>query len=349
MDTAGVRVALLGYVTPEVQANQSERLRGMRIGEGELALHDALAKVRDARPALTVLLASVGATCDTLACNGDVVRLAEQLRGTGVDLIVAGEGSAPIETRVAGIPIVGAGGPGGLAVADLVKTPAGGREVRVRVERVAAGPAQPGTPLAAVLGKVTVRSDSFDRRVVARLKQPLERGGRQDAVGGMVADARRNAAHADLGLVQDASIRGGLAAGPVTLARLRDVEPAGQPLVLLKLTGRELHDLLERTLADSAGPAAHLAGAVVRYDPRAPAGRRIRSVALAGGRKLRDEDSYTLVTDEATASGAGDLLPGGLNPERLGIRDVDAVATYLRRLPQPVELGASVAFQSTRR
>ena len=350
VDTAGLRVALLGYVTPDVQATQApERLRGLRLGEGELALHDALTEVRRSGPALTVLMAYAGAACDTLACDGEILRLAEQLRGRGVDLIVAGQGAAPMETRVAGIPIVGPGGPGGLAVADVVKTAAGGREIRVRIERVAAGPARPGTPLASVLGRVQTRTDSSDRRVVARLKRPLERGGRQDAVGGMVAEARRNAAHADLGLVQDASIRGGLAAGPVTLARLREVEPAGQPLVRLQLTGGELRDLLERTLTDSAGPSAHLAGAIVRYDPRAPAGRRVRSVALAGGRKLRAEAAYTLVTDEATASGRGDLLPGGRPAERLGIRDVEAVATYLRRLPQPVELGASVAFQSTRR
>jgi len=210
-------------------------------------------------------------------------------------------------------------------------------------------PARPGTPLAAVLGRVQTRSDSFDRRIVARLKRPLQRGGPQDAVGGMVAEARRNAGHADLGLVQDASIRGGLAAGPVTLARLREVEPAGTPLVTIRLSGADLRDLLERTLTDPSGPSVHLAGAVVRYDPRAPAGRRIRNVTLAGGRKLRPEASYTLVTDEAVAEGRGDLVAGGVAAERLGIRDVDAVASYLRRLPQPVELGASVAFQSTRR
>jgi 2',3'-cyclic-nucleotide 2'-phosphodiesterase (5'-nucleotidase family) len=230
-----------------------------------------------------------------------------------------------------------------------LKTRAGGGVIRVGVVGVAAGPAGPGTPLASLLGRVETRGDSSERRVVARLKRPLPRGGRQDAVGAMVAEARRNAGHADLGLVQDAAIRGGLAAGPVTLAGLRDVEPAGAPLVLLRLTGGQVRDLLERTLADSAGPSAHLAGAVVRYDPRASAGRRIRSVALAGGRKLRPEDSYTLVTDAATAAGRGDLVPGGIAAERLGVRDVDAVATYLRRLPQPVELGPSMAFQSTRR
>jgi 2',3'-cyclic-nucleotide 2'-phosphodiesterase (5'-nucleotidase family) len=350
VDTAGLRLALLGYVTPEVLAAQpGERLHGLRVGDGELALHDALAQVRSARPGLTVLLAYAGATCDTLSCEGEIVSLAEQLRGSGVDLIVAGQGARPVETRVAGIPIVGPGGPGGLAVADLVKTPAGGREVRVRVERVAAGPARTGTPLAAVLDKVGTRTDSLDRRVVARLKRPLERAGRQDAVGGMVAEARRNAARADLGLVQDAAIRGGLAAGPVTLARLREVEPAGAQLVLVRLSGGELRDLLERTLIDPAGPSAHLAGAIVRYDPRAAPGRRLRGVTLAGRRKLRPEESYTLVTDEATAGGGGGLIPGGHAAERLGLRDVDAVATYLRRLPQPVELGASVVYQSTRR
>jgi len=184
--------------------------------------------------------------------------------------------------------------------------------------------------------------------VVARLKSPLERGGRQDAVGAMVAAARRNAARADLGLVRDASIRGGLAAGPVTLAGLRTVEPAGEPLVLVQLGGSEIRELLERTLADSAGPSVHLSGAVIRYDPRSAPGRRIRNVTLAGGRKLEADASYTLVTDAATASGTGGVLPGGRAGVRLGLADVEAVAAYLRRLPQPVELGPSVAFQSTR-
>jgi 2',3'-cyclic-nucleotide 2'-phosphodiesterase (5'-nucleotidase family) len=349
VDTAGLRVALLGYVTPDVQTMQPpERLGGLRFGEGELALHDALAGVRRAGPALTILLAYADANCDSLACEGEVVRLAEQLGRSGVDLIVAGRGVQAMDTRIAGIPIVGPGGPGGLAVADVVRTPAGGREVRVRVERVAAGAPVAGTPLATVVKTAESRTDSLERRVVARLKSPLERGGPQDAVGAMVAAARRNAARADLGLVRDVSIHGGLAAGPVTLAGLRTVEPAGEPLVLIQLGGSEIRELLERTLANSAGPSVHLSGAVIRYDPRSAPGRRIRNVTLAGGRKLEADASYTLVTDAATSSGAGGVLPGGRAGVRLGLADVEAVAAYLRRLPQPVELGPSVAFQSTR-
>ena len=56
----------------------------------------------------------------------------------------------------------------------------------------------------------------------------------------------------------------------------------------------------------------------------------------------------TLVTDAATASGVGRFCPAAARAYRLGLEDVEAVAAYLRRLPQPVELGPSVAFQSTR-
>jgi hypothetical protein len=76
----------------------------------------------------------------------------------------------------------------------------------------------------------------------------------------------------------------------------------------------------------------------------------VKEVTLGSSRKLRPRDNYTLATDDSTAAGAGGftMLPG--RPiERVGLLDVEAVATYLRRLPQPVEVEASTAFRSTRR
>jgi hypothetical protein len=76
----------------------------------------------------------------------------------------------------------------------------------------------------------------------------------------------------------------------------------------------------------------------------------VKSVTLAGGRKLEPKDDYTLVTDDASAAGAGGLPAlRGQPAERLGVIDIEAVAGYLRRLPQPVEAGGAAAFQSTRR
>jgi 2',3'-cyclic-nucleotide 2'-phosphodiesterase (5'-nucleotidase family) len=351
IDTAGFRIAVLGYVTPETKTSQAaERTRGLRFASGELGLHDALGEVRRAKPSLTILLAHAGAACEGLRCEGELVRLAEELRGSGVDLVVGGDGVRAVETRIGGMSVVSAAGPGTLAVGDLVKTPAGGLEVRARVAAVPGGIVLPRAPLAGALDTFARRSDSIARRPQAQLKRPLVREGSQYALGGMLAEARRNLARADFGLVRNGSIRADLPAGPVTLARLRDVEPAGSDLLRLTLTGAQMQSLLEHALEEPAGPSVHLAGGRVRYDPRAPAGRRVKEVTLGTGRKLRPRDSYTLATDDSTAWGAGGftMLPGR-PAERVGLLDVEAAAAYLRRLPQPVEVDSSTAFRSTRR
>jgi 2',3'-cyclic-nucleotide 2'-phosphodiesterase (5'-nucleotidase family) len=351
LDTAGYRIAVVGYVSPGTKAAQAgERTRGLRFGEGELAIHDVLAEVRQARPSLTVVIADAGAACDGTRCEGELVRLAEELRGSGVQLVLGGAGPRPAETRIAGVSVVGPAGPRALAVADLVRTSGGGLEVRARVEQVPDRPVRAGTPLAAALDAFARRSDSLSRRPQARLKRPLTREGAQHALGGILAEARRNLARADVGLVRNESIRTDLPAGPVTLASLREVEPAGAELVRLTLTGAELQSLLERSVESPDAPTVHLAGVQVRYDPRAPAGQRVKDVLLSQRRKLRARESYTLATDDSTAAGAGGFaVLRGRPVERVGLLDVEAVATYLRRLPQPVEVEASAVFLSTRR
>ena len=346
-----LRVAVIGYLTPVTKATQpAERTRGLRFGEGELALHDVLAEVRGTRPDLTVLLAHAHGSCDSMVCGGEAIRLAEQLGGSGVALILAGHGQGGVDTRVAGMPVVAPDGGGTLAVVDLVLTPAGGRTLRARFEPVAdSGEPETGTPLAGAVARLAARTDTLDRRAVAQVKRPLSREGRQHALGALIAEARRNVVRADVGLVRNQTIRADLPAGPATYARLAGVEPAGADLVRVSLTGAQLRQVLEQGLAESA-PTVHLAGATVRYDPEARPGSRVRSIVLLGGRKLRPQDSYTLATDDSTAAGAGGLTALRDRPvERAGLLDVEAVARYLRRLPQPVEAEATPALVSTRR
>jgi 2',3'-cyclic-nucleotide 2'-phosphodiesterase (5'-nucleotidase family) len=267
-----------------------------------------------------------------------------------VNLIFGGDGAHQVETRIGGVPLVSAAGPGSLAIADLVKTPAGGLDLRTRIAKIAPGPAPAGTPFAAALDTFARRRDSLARRPLAQLKRPLTREENPNALGGVIAEARRNLARADLGLVRDASIRADLPAGPVTLARLRAVEPAGTDLVRLTLTGSQVQAMLEQALGDGDSPVVHLAGGRVRYDPRAQAGRRVKDVTLVGGGKLKPRESYTVATDDSTAAGAGGFsMLAGRPVVRVGLLDAEAVAAYLRRLPQPVDLEGSAAFQSTRR
>jgi 5'-nucleotidase len=236
-------------------------------------------------------------------------------------------------------------------VLDLVRTSAGGKAFRVRLATVEDPGAVPaGTPLAAAIQKLSRWTDSLERHVVAQVKRPLTRQGSQHALGALIAEARRNALRADVAIVRNVDMRADLPAGPATYARLMEVEPAGSGLVRIALSGSQLTSVLEQGLAGAAGPTVHLAGASVRYDPQAKPGRRIKGVDLLGGRKVRAEEQYTLATDDSTAAGAGGLTAlRDLPLQRGGLMDVEAVAGYLRRLPQPVEAEAARSLVSTRR
>jgi 2',3'-cyclic-nucleotide 2'-phosphodiesterase (5'-nucleotidase family) len=235
-------------------------------------------------------------------------------------------------------------------VADLVKTSAGGRELRTRIVPVDSGAARATPALAAALDTYDRRADTLERRVLGQIKRPLIRAGNQFPLGGFLAEARRNIVRADLGLIRTDAIRADLPAGPVTYRRLTAIEPGGSDLVRLTLNGTQLQAALEHALSGADGPTVHLAGAQVRYDPKAAAGRRVKGVVFQGGRKLRAEATYTLATDDSTAAGAeGFTMLAGRPLERRGLLGVEATAAFLRRLPQPVEPEAPAAFVSTRR
>jgi hypothetical protein len=207
VEEAGLRIAVIGYITPETKTVQpAARTRGLRFGAGELALHEVLAEVKRARPDLTILLAHERATCDSVVCDGELIELAGQLGGSGVDLVLAGHSMQVVDARVAGMPVMAPDGGGTLVVVDVIRTSAGGRELRARIERVGMLEPSPSSPLR--------READSGSSGVAQLAATAARGG-ASAVGSLVAEARRNAARADFGLVRSAALAADLPAGAV--------------------------------------------------------------------------------------------------------------------------------------
>ena len=351
MVSAGdLKVAIVGYITAEAkEAIKAEWTAGLRFGEGVLPIGDVLAEVRALRPDVTIVLAHAGAECIGAVCTGEMIRFADAVESKTIDLIVAGHTHELVNTRIAGVPVVEAGvGGRALAVADLVKTAAGGREVRTRLEPVTPDSIRQDSVVAALVERYRLSAESATKRVVASIKLPLSRTGSQYPLGRMIAEARRNVLRADVGLVGNGGIRGDLPAGAVTYGQLYEVQPFQNTLVRLTLTGRQLRQILEHALGGRDSPSAHIAGAVVRYDPRRAPGQRVREVTVQG-RRLRHDAGYTLAVDDFLAGGGdGYNMLIGLPAEPGGILDVDGLITYLRRLPQPVAVTVRPGFVSTR-
>jgi 5'-nucleotidase len=305
-----------------------------------------LGQLKGQHPDLTILLAHAGVSCQEAVCTGEVVRLVEGLESRTVDLVIAGHTPAAAEGKIGGVPIVqGAEGGATLAVADLVKTPAGGKEIRTHVEPVDTTELTPDPAIAELAVSYRRKAEAIISRPVATVKFPLTREGDQHRLGMLIAEARRNVLRADVGLVSNGDIRADLPAGAVSYGQLFEIQSSQNGIVVVTLQGRRLQEVLEQALDRQGRPAAHLSGAVVSFDPNRPAGKRIRGIELTGGKKLRPGDTYTLATDDfLSAGGAGFSALAGLPSQPAGMLDVDALMAYLRKLPQPIVVGVTQGF-----
>jgi 2',3'-cyclic-nucleotide 2'-phosphodiesterase (5'-nucleotidase family) len=343
-----LKVGVLGYITTETKSIvRSDLLKGVNFA-GPESLREPLAQLRAEGPDLVILLAHEGARCEggpEGSCGGPIIDLARGLDSGTVDLIIAGHRHSLTNTRVNGIPIVQAGSSGGdVAMVDVVKTLVGSRELRTRLIPVYADSIGADTAMQRLVEGFRQRSDSLASRVIVTLKTPATRNRGQYALANLVADAHRNALRADFAIMNNGGVRTGLPAGPVNYAQVFEVSPFGNELVRIRLTGRQMRQVLEHTLNDGT-PGVHISGLRVTYDSRRPAGQRIRDVRLLTGRRMEDRATYTLAINDFLADGReGFAMLPELGPERTGIVDIDALVNYLRRLPQPVELPAEERF-----
>jgi 2',3'-cyclic-nucleotide 2'-phosphodiesterase (5'-nucleotidase family) len=348
--TGGRRIAVVGYSTESTpMTTRPSNVAALTFDSGAARLDAAIAAARGAHPDYVIVVAHAGAFCNRdLGCAGEIVDVAAALKNRP-DLIVSGHTHSLVQTTVNGIPIVQARSNGtSLAVVDFVDS-AGARSVRMRVETVWADRETADTAVARIVAAETRRVAPLTSRVLATLAGPLVREGDQFPLGNLIADADRAATGADVALVNNGGIRADLDAGPVTWGALFEVEPFQNFLVRLRVTGAVLRRTLEHAVATGEA-RAHLSGVSVRVNSAAPEGERVVGVTLAGGRPVADTAWYTLsVPDFVAAGGSGYAMLRGAAAENSGVVDLDALADWLAKQPQPVSAPADARVQEAGR
>jgi 2',3'-cyclic-nucleotide 2'-phosphodiesterase (5'-nucleotidase family) len=336
----GFRVAVIGYITPQTKTIvKAEMVAGLSFRSGAAALRDVLDAVRAERPELTILVAHEGAFCDSLPCRGEIIELARELDSTQVQFIVSGHTHSLVKTVVNGIPIVQARANGtAYGVADLIGHADGTRSWQVNVATVWADQVTPDAGTAAIVARFRPEVEQVARQTVALLRDSLlTPRGREFPLGNLIADAQRAAAPGtDFALMNNGGIRRELYPGPLSYNDLFELQPFGNSILRVRLTGAVLKDVLEHALAGGR-PDGHVSGLTVRYDSRRPVGDRVLELRSADGTLVRAEPSYTLaVTDFLQGGGGGYAMLRLLPVERTGKTDLEALIEYLQRLPQPV-------------
>jgi 5'-nucleotidase len=133
-------------------------------------------------------------------------------------------------------------------------------------------------------------------------------------IGNFVADSYRNAAGADVALVNGGSIRADLTynAGALTKRDVLSILPFNNPIVKIEISGKTLKEALEHGVARSGagedgepGRFPQISGMSFKFDTTKPAGSRTSDITV-GGKPLDENKTYTLATSDFLVSRSGD-------------------------------------------
>lgn len=207
----------------------------------------------------------------------------------------------------------------------------------------------PADDVAALVAEYRARAETVSRQVVGTVtadvtKQPDAAG--ESLLGALIADAQL-AATRDAGAVVAFMNAGGVRTdllyapteqerpGEVTFAEIAAVQPFGNTLVTLTLTGAQIRELLEQQWAGQ--PAANMLspseGFTYAWSRSAPDGARVVPSSIAiGGAPIEPDAEYRVTVNSFLAAG-GDgftVLAEGRDPVE-GVIDIEALRDYLHR------------------
>nr|HRC77158.1 5'-nucleotidase C-terminal domain-containing protein [Kouleothrix sp.] len=160
-------------------------------------------------------------------------------------------------------------------------------------------------------------------------------------LGNLISDAmleKTRPAGAQVAIMNGGSIRTSIDAGQITLGELLDVQPFGNTIGLVTLTGTQLKQALENGVSQVetvAGRFPQVAAMRYSFDASRPAGDRVTGVQIADGKggytALDPNGSYRVVTNAfLIAGGDGYTVFGqGTNKIDTGLLDIDVTAEYV--------------------
>lgn len=327
------------------------------LDEAETVNREVETLLADGIEAIVVLIHEGGMLTagDCAGLTGPITEIVPRLHAE-VDLIVSGHthnayactidrrlvtSAGQYGTQLTAITLTLDRGTGDVTLARAVTLPVG--------NELAEDPA-----LAKLVQEYQLRAAPLVQREVGVIGAPMGRApdaAGESVMGAAIADAMLAAAQHGTGeaiavaFMNPGGVRGGLAAGPVTYADLFTVQPFGNTLTVLTLSGAQIETLLREQFTNSPRRILHVsAGFSYRWRGGADAELVPGSIRIAG-EPLRPERRYRIVTNNFLAEGGDGFttFTAGTEPTPAGV-DAEALEAWIARdaVFVPPELGRIV-------
>ena len=169
----------------------------------------------------------------------------------------------------------------------------------------------------------------------------------ESALGNLIADAQRAALGTDFAFMNPGGIRTDLRKGSLVFRDLFAVQPFGNSLVRMTLTGHQIYDLLNQQWSNQPPRILNVSGLTYTWDHDRAVGDRVVEVQKNGA-PIDRAAVYSVTVNDFLAAG-GDNFTVFLKGDRqtIGPIDLKALVAYLQGLPQPFR--ASIEGRITRR
>lgn len=202
---------------------------------------------------------------------------------------------------------------------------------------------EPDKQIARLVAEAAERVAPLVNRVVGTAADDITRQqtpAGESELGNLIADAQRWAMGTQVAFMNPGGIRADIAAGEVTWGELYEVQPFGNDLVRMTLTGAQIEQLLEQQWLNQPYPRIlQVSGLTYAWDPGAPVGDRVDPADIRiGGEPLDLQAEYTVTVNSFLAAGGDNftVLTEGKN-RVVGPPDIDALVAYVEQLPQPFD------------
>ncbi|PRY84174.1 bifunctional metallophosphatase/5'-nucleotidase [Alkalibacterium olivapovliticus] len=148
---------------------------------------------------------------------------------------------------------------------------------------------------------------------------------RDVALGNMITDALRNFSGTDIAITNNGGIRAGIEPGNITARDIFTVDPFGNSITILEMTGNELKEVIDYSFSrslDSYGPQIDLQTSGLNYIIYTDEdGFYVDSELFLNGEPMNMEETYSIATNNFIVSGGDgyDFSQGTITVEDNGV------------------------------
>jgi 5'-nucleotidase len=257
-----------------------------------------------------------------------------------IDVVVTGHTNWAVNCDIDGKIVTGAAAFGRLVTdIDLTVSRATKDVVSATVNNKIVTRTVPTTPaLTTLVDKYRTLSAPLANRVIGSTTAPILRANNaagESALGDVIADAQlaatapANLGGAQLALMNPGGIRADFDAGPVTYGEAFAVQPFGNSLVTMTLTGAELDAVLEQQFSFARPTILQVsAGFTYTWSGSAPVGSKVSNIML-NGTPIDPATEYRVTVNNFLATGGDGFSTLTVGRNQLGGDvDLDALVKY---------------------